>query len=97
MSTFIGKKTKTYDKFEKPFKKKKFDNSYPVTTIIAEAYVNADVKAKLMKNELGKFIDFRHYYQDRPTSKGIRMPIKPFLNCIDRLSKSMKDLVEDDK
>lgn len=96
MSTFIGKKTKTYDKSEKPSKKKKFDTPYPESTIVAEAYVKTNVKAKLLKNELGKFIDFRKYYQDKPTTKGIRMPIKPFLNCINRLSKSMKDLVDDE-
>ena len=97
MSTFIGKKTKTYDKSEKPFKKKKFDTPYPETTTTAEAYINTNVRAKLMKNELGKFIDFRQYHQNRPTTKGIRMPIKPFLNCINRLSKSMKDLIDDEK
>jgi hypothetical protein len=97
MSTFIGKKTKTYDKSEKPLKKKKFDTPYPESTIVAEAYVNTNVKAKLLKNDWGKFVDFRKYYQDKPTTKGIRMPIKPFLNCINRLSKSMKDLVDDEK
>lgn len=95
MSTFLGKKTKAGEYSNKSYKKKKFDTPYPETEVTAEAYVHSDIKAKLMKNEIGKFIDFRHYYQDKPTSKGIRMPIKPFLNCINRLSKDMKKLIDD--
>lgn len=97
MSTFLGKKTKAGEYSGKYYRKRKFDTPYPETELIGETYVHSDIKAKLLKNEMGKFIDFRRYYQDRPTSKGIRMPIKPFLDCVDRLSKSMKELVEDDK
>lgn len=97
MSTFIGKKTKTYDNSEKPFKKKKFDTPYPETETTAEIYVQPNIKARLMRNEMGKFVDFRYYRHDKPTPKGIRMQIKPFLNCINRMTKDMKDLVDDEK
>lgn len=97
MSTFIGKKTKTYDKSEKPFKKKKFDTPYPPTLTVATTEVTPKIKAQLMKNELGKFIDFRRFYGKKPTSIGIRIPIKPFLSSINKLTKDMKDLVDDEK
>jgi hypothetical protein len=97
MSTFIGKKTKNTDNFNKPFKKKKYDTPYPVTLTMSEVEVTPNIKAQLMKNELGKFIDFRRYIGNKPTKTGIRMPIKPFLTSVNKLTKDMKDLVDDEK
>lgn len=97
MDAFLGKKTKSSDSPRKTFKRKKYDTPYPETTVTAETYVHGDIRAKLLKNRIGKFIDFRRYFQDRPTPKGVRIPIKPFLICVNRLSTDMKKLVEDEE
>lgn len=95
MNTFIGKKTKNDNSTSKSYKKGKYDKPYPATLTVSEVEVTTNIKAQLMKNELGKFIDFRRFNGNRPTSIGIRMPIKPFLVCINKLTKDMKELVED--
>ena len=97
MSTFIGKKTKNDSYASNKYKKKKYDKPYPVSLTVAEVEVIPNVKAQLLKNELGKFIDFRRYNTNGPTIKGIRIPIKPFLTSINKLTKDMKDLVDDEK
>lgn len=97
MSTFIGKKTKTSGYSNNFYKKKKYDTPYPTTVTTLSAEVTSNIKAQLMKNELGKFIDFRRYREDRPTNVGIRMPIRPFLDCMNRIKKDVKDFADDEK
>lgn len=97
MSTFVGKKTKNDSFISGNHKKRKWDTPYPATLTISEVEVTPKIKAQLMKNELGKFIDFRCYYGNKPTKIGIRMPIKSFLMSINKLTKDMKDLVDDEK
>ena len=97
MSTFVGKKTKNDSFVSGSYKKKKYDKPYPVSLTVAEVEVIPHIKAQLLKNELGKFIDFRRYNMNGPTTKGIRIPVKPFLVCINKLTKDMKDLVDDEK
>lgn len=37
-----------------------------------------DIRLRIISNEKGIYADLRKYYMDKPTQKGIRMPIEVF-------------------
>ena len=75
---------------------KKYDSPYPESTTVLEIPVAGSIRAKLLTNSLGKFIDFRYYQGNSPTTKGIRMHISSFLVAVGKMKMELEALAEDD-
>lgn len=56
--------------------------------------INDDIKARLIANDNGYFIDIRKYYKGYPTKKGIRILATKFVTAADILKSDVEELFE---
>ena len=76
------------EKDDKP-KKKEYDlNDKRLMSI----NLDKNVKVTLLENEKGQFVDFRKYYNDFPTKKGIRIDAHVFKKVTDELKDELNNL-----
>ena len=46
--------------------------------ILFEIVEEGDLRFRVLNNEKGTFVDIRRYFNDKPSPKGIRLPIEVF-------------------
>lgn len=92
MEPFLGKKTKTKPLNIGTKENKNFSKEYPPTITIFQTDISDNIKVQLLRNEMGDFVDFRKFYGGRPTTKGIRINLKKFLEAMKNVIKAMKDM-----
>lgn len=56
--------------------------------------INDEVKAKLIANDKGYFVDIRKYYKGYPTKKGIRILATKFVTASEIIKKDVEELFE---
>ena len=52
--------------------------------------INDDIKARLISNDNGYFVDLRKYYKGYPTKKGIRIAAKKFIDAAELLKEDVE-------
>lgn len=57
-------------------------------------HINDDIKARLIANDNGYFVDVRKYYKGYPTKKGIRILATKFVTVADILKKDIDEIFE---
>ena len=68
-------------------KKREYDlNDRLIMTIKTEN----NLRASIIENDKGKFVDIRKYYNDYPTKKGVRMDCALFKQVAEKLNKINK-------
>jgi hypothetical protein len=83
-----SKNSNETEKDDKP-KKKEYDlNDKRLMSI----NLDKNVKVTLLENEKGQFVDFRKYYNDFPTKKGIRIDAHVFKKVTDELKDELNNL-----
>lgn len=91
-SAFTKKKT-----FRGPATATKFATSYPVSTTVREVPVSGSIRAQLLKNSLGCFIDLRFFSGNTPTKRGIRIHVKSFCEAMEKIKDDLEILSAEDK
>ena len=64
--------------------------------ILFENIEEGNVHLRVLSNEKGVFVDVRKYYDDKPSRKGIRMPIETFESLYKTYMKSDYDKLKDE-
>lgn len=59
---------------------------------IMSVQLDKNVRVTLLENEKGNFVDFRKYYNEFPTKKGIRIDAKVFKDVVDSLQEEISKL-----
>jgi hypothetical protein len=93
MNKFLNKKTssstiKRTNSFSKP---------YPPSVIIKEVPVSGAIRAQIIGNSLGNFIDLRYYSGNTPTKRGIRIHLKSFSAAIEKLKVEIEKYAAEDE
>lgn len=90
MQKFLNKKVKAYPDLKASKK------PYPPTVVIKEIPVSGPIRAQLVGNSLGNFIDLRYFSGNTPTKKGIRIHIKSFVTAMKKLQDELERLAKED-
>lgn len=70
-------------------KKREYDlNDRLIMTIKTEN----NLRASIIENDKGKFVDIRKYYNDYPTKKGVRMDCTLFKQVAERLNEKINNM-----
>ena len=86
------------ENIEKSFIAKKIRKEYPLNDAIHnERIFYGNIHTKLLSNERGMFMDIREYKMNKPTTKGVRMPIEEFKLLAEWGLKTARDYQEGDK
>lgn len=64
--------------------------------ILYENIEEGNVHLRVLSNEKGVFVDVRKYFDDKPSRKGIRMPVETFENLYKTYMKSDYDKLKDE-
>jgi len=92
MKKFLQKKTPV-----KLISPPKITKPYPPTVTIKEIPVSGSIRAQLVGNSLGNFIDLRYYSGNTPTKRGIRIHVKSFWEAMKKLKDDIIRLAEEDE
>ena len=98
MDKYLGKKTKNASmvKKELTMSQNTYKKPYPPSIIVREIPVAGQIRAQLLTNSLGKFIDLRYFSGNTPTKRGIRIHLRSFLDAIVKLKEDMVNLADTD-
>jgi hypothetical protein len=77
-----------------PKKKKK---PYVYNDHILFEYIEEDIHLQVISNERGVYVDIRRFFDGRPSSRGIRMPVDVFERVYKGYAKSDYDVLQDNK
>lgn len=91
MQKFLNKKVKTVP--TQPIRKPK---PYPPTVIIREIPVSGPIRAQIVGNSLGNFIDLRYFSGNTPTKRGIRIHLKSFAAAMEKLKDDIQRYAAED-
>lgn len=80
--------TKTIDLSNNKMIQKKRDYDLNDKRIMS-IQLEKNVKVCLLENEKGQYVDFRKYYNDFPTKKGIRIEVHTFKDIIESLKEEL--------
>ena len=70
---------------------------YPYNDVVVFEKVESEIHFQYIRNERGEYVDIRRYANNRPTLKGIRMPVETFNSFLAYYEESKDDEKKEDK